>query len=105
LIGFVAFTTLKLFPVYMEDFNISGALSAMEGEPDEYPGAMAVHSSVLKRFSVNNITRATRDDVSVTRDGQDYNISVEYEVIIPYMGNISLLLSFSHAATVRASGY
>ncbi len=106
-IGFLAFTVLKMFPVYMEDFNVSGALSAMESESKEYVGSMNVHQSVLKRLAVNNVTRVTSDDVSVVRDSdrQTYEIEVDYDVMIPYMGNVSLLLNFNHVVSVRASDY
>ena len=107
LLGVAVFTALKLVPPYMEYFNVSGALSTMESEAEEYVGAMSVHTAVMKRFYVNNVSRVKSEDVSVVRDLQSerYNIEVDYDVIIPYFGNISFLLNFRTAASVRASGY
>ncbi len=107
LIGFAVFTTLKLVPPYMEFFTVRGALSSMASSPEEYVGAMSVHQAIMKRLSVNNVSGVKVDDVSVTRDldSPKYNIEVEYEVIVPYFGNISFLLNFRNTASVKASGY
>ncbi len=107
LIGFSVFTALKLVPPYLEYFNVSGALSTMESEPEEYVGAMSVHTAVMKRFYVNNVSRVKSEDVSVVRDlnSERYKIEVDYDVVIPYFSNISFLLNFKSTASVRASGY
>lgn len=104
LIGFVAYTALKLFPVYMEDFSISSSLETLEAESaKEYRGALSVREAVMRRFNVNNVSRVGKDDISITREGQSYYVDVDYEVTIPFIGNVSLLLKFSHSASVRAS--
>ncbi|HEY9149102.1 MAG TPA: DUF4845 domain-containing protein [Gammaproteobacteria bacterium] len=104
LIGFSVFVTLKLFPVYMEDFSIVSSLESLENDPAaEYLGAGKVKSAVMKRFGVNNVNVVSSEDVSITRDGNFYFVDVDYEVTVPFIGNISLLVTFSHSASVRAS--
>jgi hypothetical protein len=103
LIGFVAFTTFKLFPVYMENFAIRSSLESMETERDtEYRGVVSVRNTLLRRFEINNVTQAKKDDISIIRDGQTYRIEVSYEVTIPFISNISLLVSFNNTAEVPA---
>jgi hypothetical protein len=103
LIGFVAFTTLKLFPVYMENFSIRSSLESLEQERDkEYVGAAAVRTALLKRFQMNNVSQAGGDDISIVRDGQIYHVVVDYEVRIPFISNVSLLVSFNNSAEVFA---
>ena len=103
LIGFTAFTTFKLFPVYMENFTIRSSLESMEGETGkEYLGAIAVRDAVNRRFGINNVTQVGLDDISITRDGQVYNVDVDYEVRIPFISNISLVVSFTNHAEVSA---
>ena len=101
LIGFIAFTTLKLFPVYMENYSIRSSLASLEKE-QEHMGAMAVRDTLIKRFGINNVTQVSADDVSVIRDGQLYLVDVDYEVRIPFIANISLLVSFKNHAEVPA---
>lgn len=103
LIGFTAFTTFKLFPVYMENFTIRSSLESMEGETGkEYLGAIAVRDAVNRRFGINNVTQVGLEDISITRDGQVYNVDVDYEVRIPFISNISLVVSFTNHAEVSA---
>jgi hypothetical protein len=103
LIGFVVFTTLKLFPVYMEHFSIISSLESLEQERDkEYVGAAAVRTTLLKRFQMNNVSQAGGDDISIVRDGQIYRVEIAYEVRIPFISNISLLASFNETAEVPA---
>jgi hypothetical protein len=103
LIGFTVFVTLKLFPVYMDDLAIGSAVESLESDPEEFRGALSVRSALLKRFDMNNVTSVDKDKISITRDNQDYLIEVDYEVLVPFIGNISLLLHFEHNAVVRAS--
>jgi len=104
LIGFSVFVTLKLFPVYMEDFSIVSSLESLENDSvAEYRGAGNVKNAVMKRLIVNNVKVISSKDVSITRDGNFYFIDVDYEVTVPFIGNISLLVTFSHSASVRAS--
>ena len=100
LLGLAVFTALKIVPVYLQDFSVATSVKGLEEDIEQYRGAMEVRSAVLRRFGINNVTQAGIDDISVTRDGQFYNAEVEYEVVIPYIGNISLLLHFDHKATV-----
>jgi len=103
LIGFVTFTTLKLFPAYMQNFNIRSSLQGMEGDKSrEYLGAIAVRDTVLKRLDINNVTQVDKEDISVSRDGEYYYIDIDYEVKIPFISNVSLLLDFKNHAEVSA---
>ncbi len=103
LIGFVVFTTLKLFPVYMENFTISSSLESLESEPGkQFAGAMDIRHALMKRFGMNNVRQVTRDDISVTREGQIYYVDVDYDVRVPYIKNISLLVSFTNHVEVDA---
>lgn len=103
LIAFVTFTVLKLFPVYMQNFSVQSSLQSMEGEKSrEYLGAVAVRDGVIKRLDINNVTQVPKEDIRITRDGQTYNIDVDYEVRIPYFSNISLVITFNNHAEVDA---
>lgn len=102
-IGFVTFTTLKLFPVYMENFTIRASVESLQNEADQqYLGVLAVRTALLKRLSMNNVTQVSAEDISITRDGQVYSVDVDYEVRVPFIKNISLLVSFANHAEVAA---
>jgi len=103
LLGISVFTTLKLMPVYMEDFCVGSALDSIQSDPEEFRGALSLREAVFKRLAINNVTVVSKDDISIVREGPSYIVEITYEVIVPYMGNISLLLDFNHSISVRAS--
>lgn len=103
LIGFTSFTILKLFPVYMENFTIRSSVESLAKDPDEqYLGVSAVRSALMKRFGMNNVTQVTSEDISISREGQIYYVDVDYEVQVPFIKNISLLVSFTNHGEVAA---
>jgi hypothetical protein len=103
LLGFAVFVTLKLLPIYMEDFSVGSAVSSLESDPEEFRGALTVRNSLFKRFDMNNISRIEKENISIIRQDQEYLISVNYEVEVPFVGNITLILRFEHSAVVKAS--
>lgn len=103
LIGFTSFTILKLFPVYMENFTIRSSVESLAKDADEqYLGVSAVRSALMKRFGMNNVTQVTSEDISISREGQIYYVDVDYEVQVPFIKNISLLVSFTNHGEVAA---
>ncbi|MGM0594507.1 MAG: DUF4845 domain-containing protein [Pseudomonadota bacterium] len=103
LIGFVAYTVLKLFPVYMEDFSISSTMeSIQEDQQKEYRGPISVREAILRRLRMNNVKRVGMNDVIVSRERGNYVATIDYKVVVPYIGNLSLMMEFSHTATVPA---
>lgn len=96
----VALLTMKLFPAYSEFFAVKRAINRLKTE-----GSL---SSMSKR----DITRAFQrsagiDDIhsikapdleiSKARNGETV-VSVDYEVVVPLVANVSALLTF-HAST------
>ncbi len=103
LIGFVAFTTLKLFPVYMENFTINSSVESLASEAgQQFSGPLEIRNSLMKRFGMNNVTQVKYDDISVIREGSFYYVDVDYEVRVPFIKNIDLLVSFTNHAEVSA---
>ncbi len=103
LLGFAVFTALKLLPVYTDAFAVKASVESLETERNvEYAGVLAVRNALLKRLGVNNVTAVGVDDISVTREDDTYQVEVFYEVRVPYMFNIDLVLTFENSAEVRA---
>lgn len=103
LIGFLVFTILKLFPVYMENFTIRSSVESLQNDSaKEYMGAMDIRNALMKRFSMNNVSQVSHEDISVIREGQNYYVNIDYEVRVPFIKNISLVVSFTNHAEVTA---
>lgn len=103
-IGFVVFNVLKLMPVYTDEFAVETAVTSLESDRAEsYTGAMSVKQALLKRLYMSNVTNVKSDDISVVREYQTYKVDVDYEVRLPYIKNINLLITFKHHAEVPAN--
>ena len=101
LLAFVVFTALKLFPVYMEAFTVESSVESLETDKSrEYNSPMQVRSGIIKRFAINNVSLVEVDDVVVVREDQLYIVDVDYDVRIPYIGNIDLVIKFENHAEV-----
>lgn len=103
LLGFVVYTSLKLFPVYMEAFTVESSVKSLETDKnEEYVGPSAVRAALIRRFGVNNVRMVSLDDISVIREKNTLMVDVNYEVRLPYFKNIYLLLTFENHAEVPA---
>lgn len=102
-LGFVTMTFFKLFPAYMENMTIASSLEALENSDDpELVSVAGIRNALSRRFSINDVEVVGLGDVLIVRDGNDYSVDVDYEVRIPYISNIDLVLVFKNHADVSA---
>lgn len=104
-IGFTAYVILKLLPVYMDDLSIGSALEGVQdgAAAEDHRTVSSVRTALVKRFNVNNVDVISSKDVQIVREGNYYLVNIDYQVIVPFIGNISLLISFDHSGSVLAA--
>jgi hypothetical protein len=74
----------------------------MEEEPDMHaksPGELL--EMLRKRLEINDVKRVTKEDILIKRQQGDTRIQVTYEVQIPMVSNISLLVTFDNSVTLH----
>ena len=103
LIGiFFLFLFFKLFPAYMEDFEISSQLDSVAHEPNARnlsPDDIMV--AIEKRFEIEDIDNVKpRRDVKIVPQGNGVAIDLNYSVEIEMMGNANVILYFDHHVPV-----
>lgn len=97
IIGFLTLTTLKLFPVYMENLAVQKAMEAVETEPTlKSLTAGQMRSLFEKKLNVNQVTSVQAKDAKINRSVGEVTFKVEYEVRKDYIANIDLVMSFNH---------
>ncbi len=87
---------LKLFPVYMEHFNVTTSLNSLSSES----GVKEMKSSAIKtllerRFSINEVDNVTRENITIEKAKGDMTIDIKYEVRKPLVGNIDIVIYFN----------
>jgi hypothetical protein len=103
LIGvFFLFLFFKLFPAYLEDAQVSSAISSFAASPDSanLAPSQAVEN-IQKRFDIDSVRNVSARDIKVIPEGSGYAVEVAYEVEVEMFGNVTVLLDFDHRATIR----
>ncbi|OGI48273.1 MAG: hypothetical protein A3B81_06240 [Candidatus Muproteobacteria bacterium RIFCSPHIGHO2_02_FULL_65_16] len=103
-IAFVILLIFKLLPPYVEDMKVRAALDGIARQDNA--GAMTraeIASALSKRFDIDNVDTVKPDQhLTVERAVGKKIIRISYEVVIPMVSNISLLLDFNHIREVAS---
>jgi len=96
LIGFFSLLTLKLAPVYMENYTVKTVLASLEQEPlITKKSVTEIRKMIRRRMKVNGIYEFDKDAIKITRDGGVTTVEIDYEVQKNVAGNVDLLVFFS----------
>ena len=96
LIGFFSLLTLKLAPVYLDNYKVRTVLASLEEEPLITKKSVAdIRKMIKRRMKVNGFYDFDKDSIVITRDGGVTTVEIAYEVQENIVGNIDLLVFFS----------
>jgi Tfp pilus assembly major pilin PilA len=103
-LGFSAVIGLKLIPIYMESWKIDGIMNAVISEPGvKDQSRQEVIEAMLKRLDIDAVEAVNytnwKDKITVAKRKNSVTINVNYEIITPLMGNLSLLAVFDKSVT------
>lgn len=97
------FLLFKLLPPYYEDFKVRTALDGLARESNA--GTMSrgeLAARLEKRFIIDSVTNVKPSQhLIVQPQGRTTVLRVSYEVVVPLAYNVSALLEFDHARTIR----
>lgn len=95
---FLALIAMKVFPAYQEYYSVKTVLAALNKEPLSSMSKKEIQESFNKRADTSYVTVVTGTDLTIEKNSAGETVaSVEYQVIKPLFGNISLLIDFSSA--------
>lgn len=96
LVVFVAIIAMKIVPAYLEFMSVKKVLRAMHQEPLNTMSTKEIKDAFSKKASMDYITVVSGSDLSIEKsEGGDVAVSVDYQVVKPMMGNVSVLIDFS----------
>ncbi|MFA5371174.1 MAG: DUF4845 domain-containing protein [Sideroxydans sp.] len=97
---FVALLGLKVIPTYIHSGQISQIFREIVADPAMQDAPIsAIEMSYRKRANINDITDLKIEDIEIVRDGGVLRLSASYEVRIPLVGNVSLVLAFNPSSS------
>lgn len=96
MVVFVALVVMKMVPAYTEFFSVKKVIKAMKEESLGTMSKKEIMDSFDKRASIAYIESVKGSDLEVEKgaDGEAV-VSVEYQIVRPIMGNVSILIDFS----------
>ena len=101
-IGLFVFGGIRLTPVYLNYFKVSGVVEGVLKEFDgQNPSRNAILMSVSRRFDVESVDQITARDVRVTAVDGGYEVSARYDHVAPFIGNVNFLVAFNKTVLVR----
>lgn len=94
IIGFVALSGIKIFPVYMEYWSIKKTMTQTVDDLKTNSTSRQVRSVVQKKFDVNRVSSLNARDIAIERKKGTFFIDSSYEKRIPFISNIDVVLKF-----------
>lgn len=90
-----ALVGMKVVPAYMEFLSVKKVLSTMKQEPLAEMSDKEIRTSFDKRASIAYISVVKGSDLIIEKNGDKKDLIMEYQVVKPIAGNISVLIDFS----------
>jgi len=95
-IGISVLLLLKLFPVYMEHFNVTTSLESLSSETEiKSLKKGAIKELLQRRFSINDVKSVGKEHIVIEKTKTGMTIDIAYEVRKPLVGNIDLVIHFN----------
>lgn len=104
---FIVFTAVKVVPPYIENYTIRALISsdgaATKGDPEMTLAAYKAlfMNRLQKDFDINSVIDVTTDKVTVYQEGDSIYANLKYDVIVQYLGNVSLIIHFDDTTKVN----
>jgi hypothetical protein len=96
LVVFVAIVAMKIVPAYLEFMSVKKVLRTMHQEPLATMSSKEIKDAFNRKASMDYITVVNGSDLSIDKsDSGGVAVSVDYQVVKPVMGNVSVLIDFS----------
>lgn len=84
---------LQMIPAYIQNAKIVSVFNAMKHDPELAQANLdQMKASFSRRSSIDSITAITADQIELADGGF---LTAHYKVILPLVGNASLLLEFN----------
>jgi len=95
LIAFFAFLGLKLFPIYMENFNIKSALTSLKNEQNiSRASPRKIRNLLMRKLDINDVKSVKSRDIKINKRNGILYVNIEYSVQQPLTGPLSLVAEF-----------
>ncbi len=101
ILGLIIISILRVFPIYMENFNIKSVLTSVQEDARIDPKSKrAIWDAISKRLFINEVWSIKRENVKMTRKNGKTTVTISYETRKPYIGNLFIVGSFTESVVI-----
>ena len=101
-LGLFAFAAIRLTPIYLNYVKVAGILDGVYEEFDsQNPSRATIRKSIDRRFDVESVGVINNREIKVTADSTGFLVSVEYDHMAPFIGNIYFTVRFDKEVLIR----
>lgn len=94
-IVFISIFALKLVPAYLEQYTIEKVFRQITNNPELSNATAAdVRAAFARQVSIDSVRAVGPSDLEITREAGKLVIETQYQVTIPLIANVSLLVDF-----------
>jgi hypothetical protein len=104
-VGFAAYITMRLFPMYQEFYAVKSSMKGLANEAgvgDMDPGR--IQELFFRRLDINYATNIKSSHVKIERREGGWNMKVSYEVRRPLVGNLDVVGNFNAEQALTRHG-
>lgn len=102
LIVFFGLLTIKLAPVYLDNYKVNQAILKLGKDPES--GELtegAIRTSIAKQFDIEMINDVKPEDITITEEEGIITVEVQYEVRVPLFYNVDAVVSFHDTSEIK----
>ena len=104
-IGFFAYISMKLVPMYSEYYAVKQALAGLSEEPEITQKSPAqIQDLFFRRLYISYAENVKPGNVKIERIDGGWDMSVDYEVRKPMMGNLDVVGKFATSTKLTNRG-
>lgn len=111
LIGFVAVTVMRLFPLYNEKFKVDAALSSVVGQPSIGSETnQEIYTAILRHFEVSDMDRFENQQalskvlrIENLANGRGRRLHMAYEIRGPLFGPLDIILKYNRQNDIASA--
>ena len=98
----VLYAGIRLTPVYLEYMKIARTLDQVSKDfAGDQLDPRNMRSAIERHFDIEDVHVIGKNDVTITKDGDGYNVEANYIDTAPFIANVSLQVEFDKVARVE----
>lgn len=104
-VGFFAYLAMRLFPMYQEYYSVRSAMKGLAAEPGIGTQDPArIQDLFFRRLYINYSENVSKEHVKLRRVDNGWEMTVQYEVRRPLVGNLDVVGRFDSTQMLTRAG-